>query len=337
MTLIESARPDEATSIPGVSTLSARDEKIQRRAVLFLTIAPFAGLIFAVATLWGTGLSMTDVAIFLSFYFFTGLGVTVGYHRLFTHQSFEPRPSLKMVLAVAGSMSLQGSLISWVAIHRRHHAFSDKEGDPHSPHLDEGPGLTGVVRGLWHSHVGWLIAPENTEAERWAPDLLRDPKMKKVDSLFPLLAVLSFVLPPLLGFVLTGSLYGAVTAFLWGSLARIFLLHHVTWSINSICHFYGRRPFRSSDFSTNNWVLAILSFGESWHNNHHAFPSSAVHGIGRGQVDLSGGVIRLFEKLSLVRKVKLPSPQQLAAKAVEQFQPRAAVVAASRSSDGAAR
>jgi stearoyl-CoA desaturase (delta-9 desaturase) len=259
--------------------------------------------------------------------------VTVGYHRLFTHQSFEPRPVLKWILAIAGSMSLQGSLISWVAIHRRHHAFSDKEGDPHSPHLDEGPGITGVARGLWHAHVGWLIAPENTEAERWAPDLLRDPVMKKIDARFPLIAISSFVLPALIGLAVTQSLYGALTAFLWGSLARIFLLHHVTWSINSICHFYGRRPFRSSDFSTNNWVLSILSFGESWHNNHHAFPTSAVHGIGKGQIDLSGGVIRFFEKLNLAQKVKLPTPKQLAAKALTDFQPRAAVAQAARSSD----
>lgn len=332
MSVIEAA-PPQVQRVPGVTPLSDRDEKIQRRAVLFLTVAPFAGAIFAIATLWGSGLSLTDGVIALSFYFFTGLGVTVGYHRLFTHQSFEPRPALKAVLAIAGSMSLQGSLISWVAIHRRHHAFSDKEGDPHSPHLDEGPGVAGVVRGLWHAHVGWLVAPENTDAERWAPDLLRDPMMRNIDAKFPHLAILSFVLPALIGGIVTQSFYGALTAFLWGSLARIFLLHHVTWSINSICHFYGRRPFRSSDFSTNNWVLAILSFGESWHNNHHAFPTSAIHGIGKGQVDLSGGLIRLFEKVGLARKVKLPSPKQLAAKAVEDFKPRAALAQASRVSN----
>ena len=216
-------------------------------------------------------------------------------------------------------MALQGSLIDWVAAHRRHHAFSDKEGDPHSPHLDEGEGLTGVVRGLWHAHVGWLVTPERTDLERWAPDLLKDDDIVKVHRNFPLITLVTFLLPGLIGLAITRSLWGGVTAFLWGSLARIFFLHHVTWSINSICHFYGSRPFRSSDFSTNNWVLSIVSFGESWHNNHHAFPSSAVHGIGRGQLDSSAGMIRLFEALRLARSVKVATPKQLASKAQARF------------------
>jgi stearoyl-CoA desaturase (delta-9 desaturase) len=249
--------------------------------------------------------------------------VTIGFHRAFTHQSFVPNRPLKIALALAGSMAVQGSVISWVATHRRHHAFSDQDGDPHSPHLDEGPGLAGVLRGLWHAHVGWLSSPENTSAERWAPDLLRDDDMVWIDRHFGRLTLLSFVLPAIFGLVITQSFMGAVTAFVWGSLARVFLLHHVTWSINSICHFFGKRPFASKDFSTNNWVLAIISFGESWHNNHHAFPTSAVHGIGRGQIDLSGFMIRLFEKMRLVRSVKLPSPKQLMQKKIAEFKPRA--------------
>jgi stearoyl-CoA desaturase (delta-9 desaturase) len=180
-----------------------------------------------------------------------------------------------------------------------------------------GPGIKGVAKGLWHAHVGWLFKEELTSAERWAPDLWKDPVMRKIDKYFPVWVVLSFTLPGIIGGVVTGSFGGAVSAFVWASLARIFFLHHVTWSINSICHFYGNRPFKTSDHSTNNWLLALISFGESWHNNHHAFPTSAVHGIGRGQVDLSGGTIRLLQKMRLVRDVKVVSPKQLAAKRIQ--------------------
>lgn len=299
----------------GVRPLDHRDTVIQRRAVLALTVLPFTGFLVAVITLWGRGLSGVDAAIAVGFYFFTGFGVTVGFHRLETHGSFQAARPLRGVLAVAGSMALQGSVISWVAAHRRHHAYSDRAGDPHSPHLDEGEGLSGVVKGLWHAHVGWLLSDETTEPERWAPDLLKDPMIARIDRMFPLLGALSFVLPAVLGLAFTRSLSGAVTAFLWGSLARIFFLHHVTWSVNSICHFYGKRPFESRDFSTNNWLLSLVSMGESWHNNHHAFPTSAKHGLRWWQFDLSAGVIGLFAKLRLARNIKTPSPKQLAAKA----------------------
>ncbi|HET7483033.1 MAG TPA: acyl-CoA desaturase [Actinomycetota bacterium] len=321
-----STAPAPARPVQGVTRLGDRQEKLQRLSVLIFTIVPFAGLIFAVLMFWGTGLSVVDVAIALTFYIATGLGVTVGFHRMFTHQSFRPTRAVKIALAVAGSMSVQGAIIDWVATHRRHHAYSDKDGDPHSPHLDEGPGIKGVVRGLWHAHVGWLAEPEQTENSRWAPDLLRDRDIVRINKMFGWLTLATFVLPGVLGGVITGSFSGAVTAFLWGSLVRVFLLHHVTWSINSICHFFGRRPFESDDYSTNNWVLSILSFGESWHNNHHAFPTSAVHGIGRGQIDPTGAVIRLLERLRLARDVKLVSAKQLAAKAVEEFHARPSVV-----------
>ncbi|HWL66691.1 MAG TPA: acyl-CoA desaturase [Actinomycetota bacterium] len=304
----------EPQPIPGVKTLEPRQARFQRRLVLVVTVLPFLGFLAAAWTLWGTGLSVLDASIFLVGYCLTGLGVTVGFHRLFTHKSFEAKPALSAALAIAGSMAIQGPVIRWVSDHRRHHAFADQPGDPHSPHLDEGPGVKGVVKGLWHAHVGWFFDDEQTSARRWAPDLVKDPVMRRIDTLFPLWALISFGAPPVVGFLLTGTLQGAVTAFLWGSLARIFFLHHVTWSVNSICHFYGNRPFKTTDFSTNNWVLAIVSFGESWHNNHHAFPTSAVHGIGKGQVDLSAGLIRLLQKLSLVRDVKVASEKQLANK-----------------------
>ena len=313
-------RPDIAgaspggPAVPGVKPLEPREVSFQRRLVLLVTIIPFLGFIAAVWSFWGTGLSLVDAGIFLGMYTFTGLGVTVGFHRLFTHQSFEPKPWLKNTFAIAGSMAVQGPVIRWVADHRRHHAFSDQPGDPHSPHLDEGPGIKGVLKGLWHAHIGWFFDDEQTSAKRWAPDLVKDPAMRKIDSLFPLWVLISFAAPALLGFLITGTAAGALSAFLWGSLARIFFLHHVTWSINSICHFYGERPFRTTDSSTNNWLLAILSFGESWHNNHHAFPTSAVHGFERGQIDISAGVIRLMERLGLVRNVKTVTPKQLASK-----------------------
>ena len=312
----------DTVKIPGVEPLDAASAKWQRVSVLIITLVPFAGFLAAVGALWGRGLSVTDAAIALTFYAFTGLGVTIGFHRLFTHQSFVATRPLKIVLAIAGSMSLQGSLIDWVAAHRRHHAFSDKEGDPHSPHLDEGDGVAGIVRGLWHAHVGWLVAPERTDLERWAPDLLKDPDLMKIHKNFPLLTLATFLLPGLIGAGLTRSVWGGVTAVLWGAFARIFFLHHVTWSINSVCHFFGRRPFASQDYSTNNWVLSILSFGESWHNNHHAFPTSAIHGIGRGQLDPSGRLIKIFESLKWASAVKVASAKQLTAKTQTHFRVR---------------
>ena len=299
------------TAIPGVRPLEPKQARFQRRLTLVVTVVPFIGFLIAAWMLWGNGLSLLDGAIFLAMYMFTGMGVTVGFHRLFTHQSFETKPWMRNLLAIAGSMAIQGPVIRWVADHRRHHAFADQHGDPHSPHLEEGPGLKGVVKGLWHAHIGWFFDDEQTSARRWAPDLVREPAMRKIDSLFPLWAVLSFSIAPAIGFLVTGTGRGALTAFLWGSLARIFFLHHVTWSVNSICHFYGNRPYKTTDFSTNNWLLSLVSFGESWHNNHHAFPTSAVHGIERGQIDITGGFIRLLKKLHLAEDLKLVSEKQL--------------------------
>ena len=325
MALIEDAMEEpvvpapQITLIPGVEPITGNSIRWQRRSVLAITLIPFLGFLTAVIALWGRGLTVVDGSIAIAFYYFSGLGVTIGFHRLFTHRSFVARRPLKIVLAVAGSMALQGSLIDWVAAHRRHHAFSDKPGDPHSPHLDEGEGVAGVVRGLWHAHIGWLVTPERTDLHRWAPDMLKDKDLVRIHKAFPWLTLATFLLPGLIGLAITRSVWGGITAFLWGSLARIFFLHHVTWSINSICHFYGKRPFKSADYSTNNWLLSIVSFGESWHNNHHAFPRSAIHGIGRGQIDLSGRVIRIFRSLSWITSIEIASPKQLAAKAQTAF------------------
>ena len=279
-----------------------------------VTVLPFLGLVAAVWNFWGAGLSSLDAGLFLGMYLLTGFGITVGFHRLFTHQGFQTKPWVRYAFAIAGSMALQGPVIRWVADHRRHHAFSDQPGDPHSPHLDEGPGVRGVVKGLWHAHMGWLFGDEQTSAKRWAPDFVKDPGMRRIDLLFPLWGVISFGLPALIGWAVTGTLAGTASAFLWGSLVRIFVLHHVTWSVNSICHFYGDRPHQTKDFSTNNWMLSLISLGESWHNNHHAFPSSAVHGLRPSQIDLTAGVIRLMKTVGLAWDIKTVTPKQLSSK-----------------------
>ncbi|MGH2809112.1 MAG: acyl-CoA desaturase [Actinomycetota bacterium] len=299
---------------PGVNVLNRRQLAFQRRVILFMTITPFVGVATAIAGTWGWGVSALDLTLFVAFYLFTGFGITVGFHRLLTHRSFEPKRWVRGLFAVAGSMAVEGDVIKWVADHRRHHAFSDQAGDPHSPHLVEEPGLRGVLKGLWHAHMGWFFDGEMTDPQRWAPDIVKDPMMRRIGKLFTPLTITSFVLPAAIGLVATQSWRGAVTAFLWGSLARVFLLHHVTWSVNSICHFYGRRPYETTDKSTNNWPLAVISFGESWHNNHHAFPTSAFHGLRRLQIDPGRGLIRMFVRLRLIEDVHRPSPKQMVAK-----------------------
>ncbi len=305
----------DETAIPGVARLSERNIKLQKIAVLFLTLAPAAGLVGAMIMLWGSGITVLDISLMAGMYLMTAFGVTIGYHRLLTHQSFDTPQPVRVAFAVAGSLAIQGSVISWVADHRRHHAYSDKPGDPHSPHVDD-DSFSGIVRGLWHAHVGWLTDEERTVRERWAPDMLKDPAMVKVDRLFPKLAIISLVFPAVVGLAVTRTFGGAFEAFLWAGLVRMLVLHHVTWSINSICHFFGYRSYKTSDMSTNNWPLAILSLGESWHNNHHAFPSSAVHGIKKTQIDLSAAFIVMLERFHLASNVRRPTEKQLSAKAL---------------------
>ncbi len=310
-------------AVKGIWRLDRRQLRYQRRMTLLLTIGPLVGTIAAIVLLWGAGAGGIDLALFVSFYAFTGLGVTVGYHRLFTHRSFEVPIPIRLALAVAGSMSMQNSIIEWVATHRRHHAYADEYGDPHSPHLLEKAGLRGVLRGLWHAHLGWFLAPERTDTSRWAPDLEADPLIARIDRAFPLLTGMTLALPAVLGGVLSWSLVGAATGLLWGGLLRIFLLHHVTWSINSICHFYGQRPFDTRDESTNSRWLSLLSFGESWHNNHHAFPTSARHGLLRWQLDPSWRVIRTLEQLKLASNVRRVSRRMLERKRAAEARLRA--------------
>jgi stearoyl-CoA desaturase (delta-9 desaturase) len=235
---------------------------------------------------------------------------------LFTHRSFAAVRPLRIALAVAGSMAVEGSVISWTSTHRRHHAFADEYGDPHSPHLALAPGLRGVALGLWHAHMGWLFDAQKSDATEWVPDLLGEPAIARVDRMFPLLTLLTFVLPALIGLVVTGSWSGMLWAFIWGSLVRIFLLHHVTWSINSVCHFYGREAYRAHDESRNVWPLSFVSFGEAWHNNHHAFPWSARLGLRAWQVDPGWYALRVFRGLRMVSNVKVPTRKQMEAKRI---------------------
>jgi stearoyl-CoA desaturase (Delta-9 desaturase) len=298
----------------GVVRLTAAQLLVQRRVTLILTVLPPLAVIAAIISLWGKGITATDFGIMLGFYMFTGFGVTLGYHRLFTHRSFRAIKPLRVMLAIAGSMSVEGSVIAWVSTHRRHHAYADDYGDPHSPHLAKAGGVRGVALGLAHAHMGWLFSSEQSDQSEWAPDLLGEPAIKRVDKHFGTLTLATFLLPALLGYALTGTLFGAFTAFLWGSLVRVFLLHHVTWSINSICHFYGREAYQARDESRNVWPLSVASFGESWHNNHHAFPWSARLGLRVWEIDPGWYVLRALSLVRAVRNVKVPTRAQMLAK-----------------------
>jgi stearoyl-CoA desaturase (delta-9 desaturase) len=250
-------------------------------------------------------------------YVLTGLGITVGFHRHLTHRSFKTYRWLRGVLGILGSAAIEGPVISWVADHRKHHTFSDEQGDPHSPHVDHGHGWGGVMRGLFHAHMGWLfIHTQRGSKERFAPDLVEDPVISWVDRTFLVWAVLGLFIPFLLGWAIGGTLFAAVTGLLWGGLVRVFVLHHFTYSINSLCHVFGNRDFETTDHSRNLGLIAIPTLGEAWHNNHHAFPTSAVHGLGRYQIDVSALVITGLEKLRLVWDVVRVSPERVAAKAL---------------------
>jgi stearoyl-CoA desaturase (delta-9 desaturase) len=280
--------------------------------VVFVTL-PFLALIAAVPMAWGHFLGWSDIAITAVFYVITGLGVTVGFHRYFTHGSFKANRPLKIVLAVAGSLSLEMGVIDWVATHRRHHKYSDKEGDPHSP-WRFGNDWKALTKGLLFAHIGWMFSSERTNQERFAKDLLNDKDVHRIHKAFPWLVAVSLILPAVIGGLVTWSFMGAVTAFFWASLVRIALLHHVTWSINSVCHVFGDETFEVRDKSRNVWWLAIPSFGESWHNLHHCDPTSARHGALKGQLDPSARVIRWFEQAGWATDVRWPTPERLAAK-----------------------
>jgi stearoyl-CoA desaturase (Delta-9 desaturase) len=280
-----------------------------------VTLVPFVALVFAGWQVWGSALHWSDIFLFVGIYLLTGLGITVGFHRHLTHRSFKAKRWLHGLLAILGSAAIEGPVISWVADHRKHHAFSDEVGDPHSPHVDHGHGWSGAMRGLFHAHVGWLfIHTQRGNKERFAPDLIEDPVISWVDRTFLLWAILGLLLPFALGWVIGGTLFAGLTGLLWGGLVRVFVLHHFTYSINSLCHVFGRRDFETGDESRNLALIALPTMGEAWHNNHHAFPTSAVHGLGRWQLDVSGIVINTLERFGLVWDVVRVSPERMAAK-----------------------
>jgi stearoyl-CoA desaturase (Delta-9 desaturase) len=270
-------------------------------------VVPFGGFVAGVILLWNRAVGWSDLAILAVSYLVTALGVTIGFHRLLTHRSFATHRWITYLLAVLGSMSVQGPVIGWVADHRRHHAHTDADGDPHSPHVGHGSGL----RGLWHAHVGWLLRHQGrADQSRHAADLIEDRGMRAISDAFLPLVGLSLAAPFGLGWLLTASAAGALTGLLWGGLVRIFFVHHVTWSINSVCHFYGRRRFATADHSTNVFWLAPVTLGESWHHNHHAFPRSAIHGLRWWELDVSGLVIKAMRRLRLAWNVIEIAPER---------------------------
>ena len=295
-------------------TLSADIQStVERVALAAFIVVPFLSVLAAVPVAWGGWLGWRDVVLALAMYAITGHGITVGFHRLFTHKAFKPNRAVKVGLAIAGSMAIQGPVIRWVADHRKHHKFSDRDGDPHSP-WRYGENLRALSKGFLHAHMMWLFDVEQTPMRQYAPDLMQDRDVVRVSRQFPLWVAVSLLAPALVGGLWSMSWQGALTAFFWASLVRVALLHHVTWSINSICHTVGERPFRSRDHSGNVWWLAVPSMGESWHNLHHADPTCARHGVLRGQLDSSARTIWAMEKLGWVSDVRWPVQSRLDAR-----------------------
>src|SRR5262245_7871395 len=290
--------------------------KLERRVNIAAVLVPFLVVAVAVPLLWGDWIGPADVIAFALMYALSGFGVTVGFHRMLTHRAFQTPAATRYVFAILGSLSVQGPVIDWVADHRKHHAHADEEGDPHSPHVGHGAGIRGALRGLWHAHAGWLWHTHGqARAHKYARELVEDSGMRRINRRFPLIVLASLALPALLGFALTGDPRGALTGVVWGGFARIFLQHHITWSVNSICHFFGRRRFDIEDHSTNVVWLALPSLGESWHHNHHAFPRSAAHGLRWWEVDLSALLIRLMKRLGLAWDVVVISTERQAQRA----------------------
>lgn len=284
-----------------------------RIANLMAVVIPFIGLIAVMVLLWGGLFNWLYLSLLVGFYIATAFGITVGFHRLFTHRAFETVWPIRALLAILGSMAVQGPLVHWVAWHRRHHQHSDHDGDPHSPHL-HGEGIAAMFHGMIHAHFGWMLWDNDAGYEKYVQDLFKEKRLMRINDLFGLWAILGLVLPAIIAGLVTMTWTGALLGFLWGGLARLFLVHHVTWSVNSICHIWGAQPFGSKDESRNNVVVGVLALGEGWHNTHHAFPTSARHGLAWWQLDMSYIVIKTLSILGLAWKVKVPSAEAIEAK-----------------------
>lgn len=305
------------TEVTAADIQPTQNEKLDRFLTGLITVIPFVALVAVGAQAWNRSLHWSDIVVFLVLYFATGLGITIGFHRMLTHRSFETSKGLKALFAILGSAAIEGPVISWVADHRKHHAFTDREGDPHSPHVDHGHGVSGILKGLFHAHVGWLfIHTQRAAKDRYAKDLIADPTIAWVNRTFFLWVAAGLLVPFLLGWAIGGSIDRAWTGLLWGGAVRMLVLHHVTYSINSLCHVFGSRRYATDDESRNLGWLAPLAMGENFHNNHHAFPTSARHGLGPGQLDSAAAVIGLLERGGLVWDVKRPSEAQQAKKLI---------------------
>jgi stearoyl-CoA desaturase (delta-9 desaturase) len=276
-------------------------------------VVPMLALIAAVPLAWGWGITWQTVVIAVVFYMVSGLGISMGFHRYFTHSSFKANRGLKIALAIAGSLAIEGPVLTWTADHRRHHKYSDKEGDPHSP-WRFGSDWKALIKGLGFAHIGWMFEGNRTSKEKFVPDLLADDDIQRISRAFPWLVAFSLLAPALIGGLWSMSWQGAVMAFFWASLVRIAFLHHVTWSINSICHTFGKEEFDVRDKSRNVAWLAVLSFGESWHNLHHSDPTCARHGVLKGQIDIAARLIWVTEKLGWATNVRWPDEQRLTAR-----------------------
>jgi stearoyl-CoA desaturase (Delta-9 desaturase) len=286
--------------------------RAERIANMIGVVVPFLGLIAAIVLLWNSWVDWIDLGIMAATYLLYGAGITVGFHRLLTHRAFKTYKPVEYGFVVVGSMGLQGGVLDWVADHRKHHAHTDQEGDPHSPHVGHGEGL----KGLWHAHTGWLFETQGqADWKKYAKELYEDPVMKKLNRMFPFFALMSLLVPTALGFVLHGfTAEGALRGLIWGGLVRAFFLHHITWSINSVCHYFGRRRFDVEDQSTNVAWLALPSLGEAWHHNHHAFPRSAQHGLRKREIDISALIIGGLERVGLAWNVVRIAPERQEAK-----------------------
>jgi stearoyl-CoA desaturase (Delta-9 desaturase) len=303
------------TAGAGAASPSERSRKLIRTIGAFVVLLPPMGFIAAILLLRATPVSMVQHVLFIFLYFSTLLGLSVGFHRYCSHHAFKTNGLVKALLVIFGSMAAQGPVVYWVANHRRHHSYTDKEGDVHSPHL-HGSGFWGTLRGLWHAHTGWIFEASMTDWARYVPDLLKDRMVFSLNNLYLWWILLGLVLPAVIGGLYTKSMIGALQGFLWGGLGRVFVVDHVTWAINSICHAYGRRAFDTPDRSTNNFLLAVLAVGEGWHNNHHAYPPGAVFGLRWWQMDAGGTLVRMLEKLGWASDLRAASPGFLAKKSL---------------------
>jgi len=312
----DSLRTPVATSLPNPRIVVRNEhlQSLQRRFALATIVVPFLSTIVAISLIPIWGFSWVDISLLIVMFSLGQIGSTVGFHRYFAHHAFKANRVLQVIMAVLGSISVQGPLIHWVSYHRRHHQYSDMAGDPHSPYVDENGEHLGAVHGFWHSHLGWMMHSRITNSTIYAKDILRDPLLFRINRLYLVWVVLGMAFPALLGGLLLGSVIGAIKGFLWGGMVRLFLSHHAFWTIGSIAHIFGSHPFDTHDRSTNNVIPTIFNFGESWHNNHHAFPNSPFFGLEWWQIDIGGWVIRLLALLGWIWDLKIPTRGMMDAK-----------------------